>query len=107
MARTPERRAREDRDPGRDEQNVGQQDQQGQLSEESQQDQQGQPRGPNRRTDAPKWGSYSRGNDLGPARDRSGNTGGDQYGGGGRSGSMGSPSMPWQGPPNEPPAKRK
>ncbi len=101
MARKPERRAREDRDPGRDEQNVGQQGQQ------SQQDQQGQPRGPNRRTDAPKWGSYSRGNDLGPARDRSGNTGGDQYGGGGRSGSMGSPSMPWQGPPDEPPAKRK
>lgn len=53
--------------------------------------------------DSPDPGSFSRGSDLGPARDRSGNTGGDQYGGGGRSGSMGSPSMPWQGPPDEPP----
>jgi osmotically-inducible protein OsmY len=58
-------------------------------------EQQGQYRG---EQGSPGWGSYSHGNDLGPAGDRSGNTGGDQYGGGGsRSGSMGTPSMPWQG----------
>ncbi len=45
----------------------------------------GQPGQPNRQD----WGAFSRGNDLGSAADRYGNTGGDQYGGGGFRGGEG------------------
>lgn len=67
----------------------GQQGQQGQYG-----GQYGQPRQHSEQQD---WGAYSRGNDLGRAANRYGNTGGDQYGGGGFRGGAG------YGSRNEPP----